>query len=196
MPGSTLTRKKIRDNVKALLLGNTDAGNNVFISRVNKPFLEELPAIFIYTGTDTPRLTKKLETNYYTVCDLVIECVVSQNDENDIIQDQSDILAGQVQDIIDVNPFLQDPPPKSDRYALPAQPEPGETIVSACQWAGLTESKADQMKEDVYGVAQSFACEYYFCKQQLQNLNDFNRFGDNFKQGDTEIPHLTEIPTP
>jgi len=85
MPGSDLIRKKIRDNVKSLLVaGATGAGTNVFVSRINKSFLEELPGIFIYITNDNPLNTRHFENTFDRTVTLVTEIIVAQKAETGI----------------------------------------------------------------------------------------------------------------
>ncbi|MDX1602014.1 MAG: hypothetical protein R3209_03020 [Salinimicrobium sediminis] len=180
--------------MKSLLLGNTDAGSNIFISRVNKAFIEELPGIFIYTISDTPKQTSKTMTNFDRVCINHIEILVPEISESQTIQDEADIIAGQVEDILLPNMFLQYPPPPANSYAVPTPPAAGPKIVNSIQVTDTQMARVDDTLEDVYGITLEITTEYYYCRATLQELQDFLRFGHDYKIGDETQENLTEIP--
>jgi hypothetical protein len=195
MSGSDLVRKKVRDTIKSLLLSNTGAGLNVFTSRVNKAFGEELPAIFIYTPSDTPILTRKMEQNFNRNLTVNVEVIVDQKDEVDVIEDLADVIAGQVEDILLPNIFLQYPAPGNSPYN--ADPLAGPKLVNYIQITDTNMVKADDIKEDAYGIVLQFTVEYYYCKQTNAFEEDFKRFGHTYiTNGSDPSPNLTEIPPP
>ena len=190
MAGADLKRKKVRDTVKALLLGNTDAGDKVFTSRINKAFLEELPGIFIYTPQDTPQLTRKMDQDFERLLLLNAEVIVDQKEEADIIEDIADVIAGQVEDILLPNIFLRNPPPQD----WPNPVTPGDKLVNYIQLTDTLMSKADDIKEDAYGVILQFTCGYFYEKATTAFQKDFNRFGHDYKTDEKIAANLTEIP--
>lgn len=195
MPGSDLTRKKIRDNVKSLLVaGVTGAGANVFISRINKTFIEELPGIFIYTTNDNPVHTRHFENTYDRTVTLVTEVIVAQKKDTDIIQDIADTIAGEIEDILLPNVFLQDPAP----FVFGAAK--GPKIISYIELGPTNLSRVDELQEDLFGIIIEFECGYHYEHFVPSSLltDPFNKFEEKFEIGDDdeEALRLVNIPTP
>lgn len=188
MPGSDLDKKAIRDTVKALLLGNTDADDKVYTSRINKAFLEELPGIFIWTPRDTPQSTRKMDQDYNRICEVKIAVIVAEENESQVIQDEVDIITGQIEDLLLPNIYLQNPPP----WVPPAGPK----IVNYIQHDDSNSERADEIKEDTYGTVMDFICEYFYVRATLTDLQDFQRFGHDYKVNGQTAENLTEVSPP
>lgn len=188
MPGSDVTRKKIRDNVVTLLKGNTTAGNSVFSSRINKAFIEELPGIFIYTANDSPVYTRKNEVTFDRKVTLVIEVLVAQKQEADIVQDIADTILGEVEDILLPNPFLQIP--------APWLTSPGPKIVSYTHLGPTNISRVDDLQEDLFGEIMELECEYHYEQNVIATLQDWLTFQAKYQIGDMTSEHLVDFPPP
>jgi len=189
MPGSDLIRKKIRDTAQSLLIAApTDAGGNVFVRRINKAFIEELPGIYIYTISDTPVITKKYEVTFDRSILLITEIVVSQINAVDNPQDRADIIAGQVEDTLLPNVYLQDPVP----WGVPT---PGPQIIDEIHLGPTNVSRVDELQEDLYGLIIEFECICHYTQLTPTGvLADFNRFEEKFDIDGEEATRLTEIP--
>lgn len=188
MAGSDLIRKKIRDNAQNLIIdAATLAGSSVYKSRPNKAFLEELPAVFLYTPEDVPQIDgAPKDQNFNKICTLRAEIIVNELGEFDTIEDIADVLAGEVEDVLLMNIHLQHPDPTAAT--------PGDKILNKIMLGGTTCGPTNDILENSYGVVTEFQCEYYYCTATFPVTDDFNRFAHDYDQKGQVSENLTEIP--
>lgn len=85
----TIERKNIRKKIVEVLTGATSAGDNVVASRTTKPFIEQLPAISVYTLADSvaQELTQTPRVMHRTI-ELVIDAhIADPNDPTDALDE-------------------------------------------------------------------------------------------------------------
>lgn len=157
MAGDTLHRKLIRDNTRLLLLGKTDAGQNVFTGRINSYYEGELPAVGIYTPSDTPMPESSHPKSYQKKIVLLVEIAVQKNDAP---EDVADKIAGQIEDRILPNIYLQVPPPKNIQETN--EGEPGTEITDNIIAGEINEAKEDDGFKDVYGLIMEFEVTFTY----------------------------------
>lgn len=157
MAGDTLHRKLIRDTTRDLLLNKTDVGANVFTGRINSYYEGELPAIGIYTPTETPMPESSHPKSYPRKIVLVVEIVVQKNDKP---EDVADAIAGQIEDRLLPNIYLQNPPPKSIQETN--EGEPGTEIIDNIIAGEINEAKEDEGLKDVYGLIMEFEVTFTY----------------------------------
>lgn len=87
------SRKKIRDNVKTLLTGQTSAGDNVFTSRGRDADESELPCIIIYTPEESKIPRSVQAKQYIRNLEVWVEIRVQATDGvDDILDDLTDCV--------------------------------------------------------------------------------------------------------
>lgn len=97
-------RKSIRDAASSLLIsGATTAGTNVYVNRSTKFWQSELPAILISNGVETAEPRGMGTRESYRTFNLQIEVRV---EVNDTVDDDTDAICLQVENIIKANPNL------------------------------------------------------------------------------------------
>lgn len=99
------TRKTIRQNIAAVLMGNTAALANVFASRTRKISAASLPAILVYTKQETAEIFNVSPRELKRVLTVGIEIVARTDDGLD---DELDDIAAQVERIMSENQTLGD----------------------------------------------------------------------------------------
>lgn len=99
------TRKAIRHAITDVLLGNTDAGANVFPSRILPVWATELPYIAVYTRDETAEIFNESPRELKRVVSVAIE-IGGRADES--LDDVLDDLAQQVERIMSENQTLGD----------------------------------------------------------------------------------------
>lgn len=75
------TRKQIRAAFKQLLTGISGVNSNVFASRSRQVWPEELPAILVYTRTETAEIYIDAPREYKRTLQLAVE-IIAKGDEN------------------------------------------------------------------------------------------------------------------
>lgn len=91
------SRRQIRDAIVARLKSaNTNAGQNVFGSRAAPLFKTQLPAILVYTKTETAEVSIDSPREYQRNLVVALELVASAKTE-DLLDDALDDLAEQVE---------------------------------------------------------------------------------------------------
>lgn len=170
MAGDTLHRKIIRDGTKALLLSNTDAGEDVSIGRATSIFKDEEPHIGIYTPEDIPQTPESHPTNFPRKIQLIIEVLVQKKAGQLVPEDVADKVMGQIEDILLPNIYLQNPPPKQ----LQSAPfvTPGPELVENLRLVSITDGKTDEGSQDVYGLIGEFEVIFEYERKQ-GNVDDF-----------------------
>lgn len=96
-------RQAIRTAVQAMLLGNTDADQNVYKNRESKLWQSELPSILIYTLQE-PSTSESLQSRrYIRDLELLIKVKVEATES---VDDVLDALVGEVEDLINADRSL------------------------------------------------------------------------------------------
>jgi hypothetical protein len=90
-------RKVIRDKIKALLLGQTDAEDRIFTNRVIPNEVDELPVINIYTIEESSEIYNSSPMEYERSVTVAIEVIDSVDSE---IDDRLDEMADSVEAIM------------------------------------------------------------------------------------------------
>lgn len=88
------TRKQIRAAVAQLLQGISGVGSRVFESRSRQVWPEELPAILVYTRTETAEIFNESPREYKRTLQLAVE-VIAKGDEN--VDDTLDDLCQEIE---------------------------------------------------------------------------------------------------
>lgn len=171
MAGNLGIRKKVRDNFIALLKNKTNAGGNVFSQRVEPMFDEEIAVINIYTKDDTPQYSRKHEHEFYRQLQGFIEVLVRKTATILIPENEAEIIAGQVENRIFPNEYLQYPPPENIQAGN--EGTPGNEIVDWIQLGITSEGKTPKGLTDVSSMIVEFLCEYSF-EVQTGSVEDFN----------------------
>jgi len=96
----SLERLQIRNTLTALLKGATDAGDNVHSSRSIVQLQENLPAVHVYTKSETAKEFSRAPRSYIRGISLSVEILTSDS-VNSSAADQGDIIAAQVERIIE-----------------------------------------------------------------------------------------------
>ena len=106
------TRKRIRDNVVALLKGQneyglkTDCDNRVYGNRPSPLFNGEAPCILVYTPEQESEIQTDAPRNYENTTDVMVEILVAVEEGFD---DQMDQIADQVETILFLHQYLPTP---------------------------------------------------------------------------------------
>lgn len=96
-------RKQIREAIKGILLGNTDAAQNVYSNRMSAFWREELPSISVYF-TDEDKTPRDVQNKKYSrSCLIQIETHVEGNEQ---IDDSLDRISEQVESALLANQSL------------------------------------------------------------------------------------------
>lgn len=174
MAGSDNQRMEIRNGIVDLLRGNTDAGNNVFASRATIPFEGEIPCILVFTPEDYPSesITESHPTNFSRMIRLVLEILVQRSTSRDEPMDNADQIAGQCEDILLPNIYLQSPPPDRLQAGGPPYDTPGSELCDNIRLGPLTESKIAEGLQDVVGLSAEYVIEYTY-QRKTGNVDDF-----------------------
>jgi hypothetical protein len=90
-------RKAIRTALKELLLGNTEAGDNVFSSRKSNISDEELPAITIFTPVENATPQSISQKTYIRTLEMHIEV---RDQFVDLVDDTLDDLVSEIEQIM------------------------------------------------------------------------------------------------
>jgi hypothetical protein len=94
-------RKSIRDEIAAALVGKTDAGDRVYANRVLPHRKLRLPAISIYTLSESATDNLSAPREYQRKMVLAVEAAVSSLDD---VDDTVDVLAEQIEIAMDAEP--------------------------------------------------------------------------------------------
>ncbi len=89
-------RKEIREAIKNSLIGNTDAGENVFIDRVKPIYGMPFPAIVVTTGDEENRADDVIDHYLARALEVSIDIYVEATEETGI-DDVFDEMANQVE---------------------------------------------------------------------------------------------------
>ncbi len=163
MSGAQVTRTWVRKNFVSLLTGFTSAGDSVFRGRAVPMFEEELVCINIYTKDDVSRLNKKFETEFPRDLQVFVEILVKKTGKEHYPEDDADVIAGQVEDRILPNYFLQFPPPENLQSG--DEGDEGPKIVESIQLMQVTDDKTPEGLVDVYGLVMEFMSTYRYAIQ-------------------------------
>lgn len=100
----SLRRKAIREGIKALLDGNTDAGSNVYTNLASSSWQENLPAIVIYPRSETVEDLDVAPKQYRRLLLVTVEIIAigpedpNTGDASTPVQDVLDTIGEQVED--------------------------------------------------------------------------------------------------
>jgi hypothetical protein len=89
--------------VKTLLIGQTSAGDSVFINRESRMWKSELPAIIIFATTEAAQPRALNSKQYLRTLDLLIKIKVSPSDS---VDSELDDIAGSVEDLLSADQSL------------------------------------------------------------------------------------------
>lgn len=90
-------RKQIRDKVVLLLIGKTDAGNNIFPSRVRPIEEQTLPTIQVYANSESSEIWQEAPREYERKLSLSVQITAKADDS---LEDSLDAIALQVEDVL------------------------------------------------------------------------------------------------
>ncbi len=192
------TRKEIRDNLISLLNGKTLAGSDVFSSRATPIYESELQCINIYTPEDIPKLSQKFNHKFEREVLVLIEILVHRNSSSLKPEDKADIIAGQIENRLLPNNYLQYPPPKVLQQA--DEGDPGSEIVNYFSLMKMGMSKTAAGSKDLYGIVMEFRTEYsYVVYINDGNITPFEKAGVHYNlNGDQaaadQAEDLIELP--
>jgi len=131
-------RTEIRDAVKELLDGETEAGSNVYVNRETSLWQSELPAILIYTNQESSVPNSINLKRYIRTLELKIEVKV---EESEAVDEEIDALLAEIEEIVSENISLSG------------------TVLSTKQIS--TEIEFDTSGEKPLGVGTlTFECQY------------------------------------
>ena len=163
MSGYTAERKFIRDTLKALLLNNTNALENVFTSRADPLFKEEISSIVIYTPKDEPQRQNKFDWNFGRKVQVIMDITVQKSETIEFPEDEADLIAGQVENRILTNIHLQNPPPKAIQIPSPGdEGDPGNEIVDRIELIDVSMTKVADGIADTSGIQMEFEAIYHY----------------------------------
>lgn len=100
----SLTRKAIREKIVEILLNETDAADRVYSSRVLPVWVTQLPAILVYTPSDSREIDS--QPKRYAV-DLQVRIEIIQKASSGL-DGELDILGAQVEYVLDQDFTLND----------------------------------------------------------------------------------------
>lgn len=96
-----MTRATIRNELKQMLLGNTQCSSNVFSNRIDAYWKEQLPAISIYTTQESAEKRDVSGRSYIRTMQLSIEITAEiKQDSAKSIDDFLDDVADEVEVVI------------------------------------------------------------------------------------------------
>lgn len=98
--------KAIRAGIKARLLDNTAAGARVSTNRADKVWQESLPAIVIYTRSETVELDDAAPPSYKRTAEVVIDLLL-EDSSGLPLDDDADDLAEVVEQLMFMDPTLR-----------------------------------------------------------------------------------------
>lgn len=104
-PGAV--RRAVREKVKEILLGETDAGDAVYISRALPTDAEAMPAISIYTGDEAVELFDQSPKRYQRNLQLLIEVAIA-GDTDDELDFERDKFGDKIEAILEEDETLGD----------------------------------------------------------------------------------------
>lgn len=90
-------RKQIRDKVVSLLIGKTDAGNNIFPLRVRPIEEQTLPTVQVYANSESSEIWQEAPREYERKLSLAIQ-ITAKADDN--LEDVLDTIAEQVENVL------------------------------------------------------------------------------------------------
>lgn len=179
MSGYQQERKKIRDNVVALLRGGftpvEDASINTM--RVEPMFDTELSCINVYTRDDVPNRNHSHDVNFERQVEVLIEIMTRKTEQALIPEDSADVIAGAVEDRLLPNLHLQYPPPNN--IQIGSEGTPGEEIVDRIELGPISETKVPDGLVDVFGLVIELSVTYNY-----ETKRDFEGNAIPFVTGD------------
>lgn len=130
-----LTKHKIRQVIKNLLINNTDAGVNVFVSRSTKFDHDELPAILIYPDSERVRRFDEAPKRYGRNFACKIE-VIGRADSDEKLDLLIEKIGEQIENLLEANetaentlgPLVNDLNLTGSRYSFEGE---GQTPVAS-----------------------------------------------------------------
>lgn len=90
-------RKQIRDKIVSLLIGKTDAGNNIFPSRVRPIEEQTLPTIQVYANSESSEIWQEAPREYERKLSLSVQITAKADDS---LEDSLDAIAIQVENVL------------------------------------------------------------------------------------------------
>lgn len=186
------TRKEIRDNLVSLLNGKTLAGSDVFSSRATPIYDGELQCINIYTPEEIPQLSKKFDHKFEREVSVLIEILVRRKTSGLKPEDKADMIAGQIENRLLPNQYLQYPPPKALQQG--DEGDPGKEITNYLSLMKLGMSKTAVGIQDLYGIVMEFRTEYsYVVYINDGKITPFEKAGAHYDlNGDQAIADQAE----
>lgn len=101
---TTPKRQQIREAAKAMLLGHTEAGQNVYSNRVSALWRSDLPSISIYLTDETATPRDLRQSSYVRTGTLVFQILAAATENLD---HQLDTIADQIESITGADPSLK-----------------------------------------------------------------------------------------
>lgn len=102
-----LIKRQIKEAIKKLLFGKTNAKENVFISRSVPVDVDDLPAILIYSTSETVRRFNEAPKDYQRELTVAVECLATGNDDDDL-DVKLEILGETVESLMEIDETLGD----------------------------------------------------------------------------------------
>lgn len=166
-------RKQIRDKVVSLLIGKTDAGNNIFSSRV-RPIEEEiLPTVQVYANSEQVEIWQEAPREYERKLSLSVQ-ITAKADES--LEDALDAIAEQVETVLrqdhTLGELCRDVILTGSELTLS---ENGDTLIGSCNLSYdilyYTLAVADRISENGYNDLNTMNIKYHM-PTTPQNQND------------------------
>lgn len=106
-PNQKPIKRQIKEAIRGVLIGKTDAKNRVSISQTTPTDDEEVPAILIYAVSENVNRFNQSPKDYKRVLTLTIECISNGNHDDDL-DVQLENLGEQVEAIMEMDETLGD----------------------------------------------------------------------------------------
>ncbi|MBI4212049.1 MAG: hypothetical protein HY540_05365 [Deltaproteobacteria bacterium] len=166
-------RKQIRDKVVSLLIGKTDAANNIFPSRVRPIEEQMLPTVQVYANSESTEIWQEAPREYERKLSLSVQITAKADDS---LEDVLDAIAIQVEDVLrqdhTLGELCRDVILSGTELTLNQN---GDTLIGSCNITYdvlyYTQAVADRIPENGYNDLNTMDIKYH-TPTTPQNQND------------------------
>lgn len=166
-------RKQIRDKVVSLLIGKTDAANNIFPSRVRPIEEQTLPTVQVYANSESTEIWQEAPREYERKLSLSVQITAKADDS---LEDVLDAIAIQVEDVLrqdhTLGELCRDVILSGTELTLNQN---GDTLIGSCNITYdilyYTRAVADRIPENGYNDLNTMDIKYH-TPTTPQNQND------------------------
>jgi len=100
-----LIKSKIRKQIRETLKGNTEAGDQVFVSRSIPSQVEDLPAVIIYSNSENVSRFHDSPKDYRRELIVTIECQAAENTDEET-EELLEVIAEKIEDLLELDETL------------------------------------------------------------------------------------------